>query len=86
MEEQLLHFLQQLGIETKGINTNLLIQTFTHKSFSADTIEANIPYNERLEFLGDSILGACVADTLFATHPEAPESKLTLAKIWLVQE
>jgi ribonuclease-3 len=35
-----------------------------------------VPNNERLEFLGDSVLGLVVTDTLFTTHPDLPEGQL----------
>jgi len=58
---------------------------FIHKSFSADY--KNIyAHNERLEFLGDGILGAIINKLLFLKHPEMPESDLTLYKIALVRE
>lgn len=64
---------------------NLLLQVFIHKSFSADY--KNIyAHNERLEFLGDGILGAIINKFLFLKHPEMPESELTLYKIALVRE
>jgi ribonuclease III len=44
------------------------------------------PHQERLEFLGDAILGACIATKLFQEFPDRPESELTIAKIHLVRE
>ncbi len=75
-----------LAISEEHIDADLLLQAFTHKSFSADTPDAQIPHSERLEFFGDSILGARVAEELFLAYPHLPESKLTLAKIYLVKE
>jgi ribonuclease-3 len=63
----------------------LLLQVFIHKSFSADYINI-YAHNERLEFLGDGILGAIINKLLFLKHPEMPESELTLYKIALVRE
>lgn len=66
-------------------DTNLLLQVFIHKSFSADY--KNIyAHNERLEFLGDGILGAIINKLLFLKHQDMPESELTLYKIALVRE
>lgn len=82
----LISYIITLGIPEADIDQKLLLQAFTHKSFSADTPDANIPHNERLEFLGDSILGARVAEELFTAYGDIAESKLTLAKIYLVKE
>ncbi len=49
---------------------SLLQQALTHKS-------AHNKHNERLEFLGDAILGAIIADYLYTRFPESPEGKLT---------
>jgi ribonuclease-3 len=61
------------------------LQTFIHKSFAADYKDI-IYHNERLEFVGDGILGAVINKLLFLDHPEMPESELTLYKIALVRE
>jgi len=61
--------------------------TFIHKSYSADFRDsAAVPHNERLEFLWDSVLWCVIAEFLYNDYPENAESKLTLAKIALVQE
>lgn len=58
---------------------DLLIQALTHRS-------AGAPHNERLEFLGDAILGALVAESLYARWPNADEGTLTRARAELVRE
>jgi len=75
-----------LWLSIEDVDQELLLQALTHKSFSADTPDEDIPHNERLEFLWDSLLGARVAEDLFTLYPGIPESKLTLAKIYLVKE
>jgi len=45
-----------------------------HRSFAYEN--GGLPTNERLEFLGDSVLGLIVTDTLFRTHPDLPEGNL----------
>ena len=52
----------------------LLERALTHRSFAYEN--GNLPTNERLEFLGDSVLGLVVTDTLFRSHPELPEGQL----------
>ena len=56
----------------------LLRQALRHKS-------AGIDNNERLEFLGDAVLGLVVADALFARYPEAHEDGLSLMRAALVR-
>jgi len=58
---------------------DLLSQALTHRS-------AGAPHNERLEFLGDAVLGALVAESLFARWPSADEGTLTRARAELVRE
>lgn len=57
----------------------LLTQALTHRS-------AGTPHNERLEFLGDAILGALIAEALYAQWPVADEGTLTRARAELVRE
>jgi ribonuclease-3 len=63
----------------------LLRQCLTHRSFCHDDCRQS-PSNERLEFLGDSVLGLAVAELLFRDHPELREGELTKAKALLVNE
>ena len=62
----------------------LLITALTHKSF-AQKSDKKIN-NERLEFLGDSILGFCVAEYLFENYKELPEGQLTKIRSLVVCE
>ncbi|HWA39777.1 MAG TPA: ribonuclease III [Burkholderiales bacterium] len=57
----------------------LLEQALTHRSASA-------PHNERLEFLGDGVLGCAIAEALFARFPDLPEGQLTRLRASLVRE
>ena len=52
----------------------LLEHALTHRSFAYEN--GQVPNNERLEFLGDSVLGMVVTDTLFSSHPDLPEGQL----------
>lgn len=56
------------------INAELLTLALTHRSYAYES--GGIEPNERLEFLGDSVLGVVVTDHLFRTHPELPEGQL----------
>jgi|GEM_PF-701913 len=78
-------FLVTLGINLADIkDEQLLLTAFVHKSYAADFRDP-IPHNERLEFVGDAILGSCVNVNLYKDFPDEPESTLTLYKIALVR-
>jgi ribonuclease-3 len=56
------------------LDAELLELALTHRSFAYEN--GGLPTNERLEFLGDSVLGVVVTDTLFRTHPDLSEGRL----------
>ena len=56
------------------IDPALLERALTHRSYAYEN--GGLPTNERLEFLGDSVLGLVVTDTLYRTHPDLPEGQL----------
>ena len=58
-----------------------LVEALTHSSFAN---EAGVPDNQRLEFLGDSVLGLCVSELLGVMHPDADEGLLTRMRSGLV--
>jgi ribonuclease-3 len=60
-----------LGVE---IEAGMLERALTHRSFAYEN--GGLPTNERLEFLGDSVLGLVVTDTLFRRHPDLAEGQL----------
>jgi ribonuclease III len=60
-----------------------LERALTHRSFAYEN--ANPPTNERLEFLGDSVLGLVVTDTLFRGYPNLPEGQLAKLRAAVVQ-
>jgi ribonuclease-3 len=53
------------------VSDELLTLAMTHRSYSYEN--GNIPTNERLEFLGDSVLGIVVTDILYRLHPNEQE-------------
>ena len=63
--------LAQLQVEISG---PLLDRALTHRSYAYEN--GGLPTNERLEFLGDSVLGLIVTDTLFRQNPDLPEGNL----------
>lgn len=56
------------------IDAELLELALTHRSYAYE--HGGIPHNERLEFLGDSVLGQAVTVMLFTTHPDLDEGEL----------
>jgi ribonuclease-3 len=70
-----------LGVRFK--NTALLEEALTHKSFAMEA-GGKVAFNERLEFLGDSVLSAAVAHYLFNRYPDVDEGRLSQLKSMLV--
>lgn len=66
-------------------NPAFLENALTHSS-CANESRGKLQSNERLEFLGDSILGMIVADHLYRNHPDLPEGELTRTRAALVCE
>jgi ribonuclease-3 len=56
------------------LDAELLHLALTHRSFAYEN--GGLPTNERLEFLGDSVLGVVVTETLYKTHPDLSEGRL----------
>jgi ribonuclease-3 len=61
----------QLGL---AVDLELLERALTHRSYAYE--HGGLPTNERLEFLGDSVLGLVVTDALFHRHPDLTEGQL----------
>ncbi len=61
-----------LGIE--GLSEDFLELALTHRSYAYE--HGGLPTNERLEFLGDAVLGLVVTETLYRWHPELSEGRL----------
>ena len=61
----------RLGVE---LSEEILKQAITHRSFSYEN--GGVPTNERLEFLGDSVLGIVITDELYRKNPDAQEGQL----------
>jgi ribonuclease III len=57
-----------------GLSPELLERALTHRSFAYEN--GGLPTNERLEFLGDAVLGLVVTDALFREYPDLPEGHL----------
>lgn len=70
------------SVDVKFENIYLLQKSLTHRSYAAETNSSE--QNERMEFLGDSILSAVVADYLYQKYPDEDEGRLSQLKSQLV--
>lgn len=89
METDLTELERELG--HAFANPELLVRALTHRSLAQETVQQNRGLaaegtgdNERLEFLGDAVLGLAAAEALFAAHSEWSEGELTRVRAQLV--
>lgn len=75
---------EKLGYTFK--NKALLENALQHSSYANEHRNAGTRSNERLEFLGDAVLGVVTADYLYKKHPDLPEGDLTRIRAALVCE
>jgi ribonuclease-3 len=66
-----LTLIQQLGID---LDPQLFRLALTHRSYAYEN--GGLPHNERLEFLGDAVLGVVVTEFLYRSYPDLPEGRL----------
>ena len=76
----------EAAIGYKFHNITLLQNALTHSSYANERWHNSLLSNERLEFLGDSILGMVVAEYLYAHFPDRPEGELTRMRADMVCE
>lgn len=80
--ERLENFLQKLGLQMRDLG--LLNQALTHPTYA---FEHNLSsHNQRLEFLGDAVLGLVVAEYLYRAFPSLTEGELTRLRAAIVCE
>lgn len=70
--EELSRYLTEVTGEP--VDELLLTRALTHRSFSYEN--GGLPHNERLEFLGDSVLGVVITQRLYLRYPDRPEGEL----------
>ena len=70
----------RLGFEF--LDPSLLVQALSHRSWCAEA--GGLPSNERLEFLGDAVLGLVVAEHCYRTYPDLPEGSLAKVRAAVV--
>jgi len=73
---------ETFGVSPKELS--LYITALRHKSAAKNIYNGNAASNERLEFLGDAVLDAAVADYLFDKYPDAEEGEMTKIKSRIV--
>ncbi len=71
-------------LNLKFKNKKILIEAFLHRSYLNEHPQISLPHNERLEFLGDAVLGFIVTEILYKKYPEKSEGELTHWKAALV--
>ncbi len=76
----------EMKISYQFKNLELLNQALTHKSYINEYSFSPSASNERLEFLGDTVLGLIIANKLFITYPEHSEGELSVLKAAVVNE
>lgn len=69
----------RIALDHSFTDPSLLRQALTHRSYG-------VPHNERLEFIGDAVLGLVIARILYDRFPATPEGKLTRMRAHLVNE
>lgn len=67
-------------------NIGILKEALTHSSYANESKNKKIRYNERLEFLGDSVLGLVISEYIFARYKHLPEGELTKVRASVVCE
>src|SRR5574344_1195667 len=75
-------FFKKINVKPKNIK--LYEMAFTHKSYNFDANTSHVDY-ERLEFMGDAIVGFVVADLCYTLHPELSQGDMTKLRSNLVQ-
>jgi ribonuclease III len=61
----------ELGVQ---VDPELFRRALTHRSYAYEN--GDLPHNERLEFLGDSVLGVVITESLYRAHPDLAEGRL----------
>ncbi len=84
INNKLLKLEKLFGRKIEGKNRKLFITSITHSSFSGEF--PDYPSNERLEFLGDSVISLAITNYLFKHYPDLPEGELSKNRAYLVSE
>lgn len=82
--EQIKEFQKIIGYQFK--NLNIINEALTHSSYTNEYRKKQVQNNERLEFLGDSVLGIVVSEYIYLKYKELPEGELTKIRANVVCE
>lgn len=82
---EILHDLER-KISYRFRDISLLSTALTHRSYANENQQRDVSDNERMEFLGDSVLGLCVSDLIIKKYASSPEGTLTRVRAALVNE
>ena len=74
----------EAAIDYKFNNREYILEALTHSSYSNEN--KKFKYNERMEFLGDSVLGLVISDHIFKKETGVPEGELTKLRANIVCE
>ncbi|MFI5358852.1 MAG: ribonuclease III [Halanaerobiales bacterium] len=85
LDEKLIQELER-EIEIEFHDKLLLQRALTHKSFSNENTNLALRNNERLEFLGDSVLSIVISSYIFQNFPDYPEGELAKMRSVIVSE
>jgi ribonuclease III len=77
--EDIARLIEALGGD---VDRDLIELSMTHRSYAYEN--GGLPTNERLEFLGDSVLGVVITEELFRRHPDLPEGQLAKLRAAIV--
>lgn len=83
MNDELTRLQRRLRVKVR--EPRLLAQALVHRSYLNEATEPGLVSNERLEFLGDAVLGLVIASFLFSRYPTVPEGRLTELRSHLVK-
>ncbi|RKD34403.1 ribonuclease III [Thermohalobacter berrensis] len=83
-KKQLIDLQNKIKYNFKDLN--LIDRALTHSSYANENKDKNIKNNERLEFLGDSVLGLVVSNYIFEKYPNYPEGELSKLRALVVCE
>jgi ribonuclease-3 len=84
LDDAVLRLCERLGYSFT--DKGLLLDALTHRSFKNERPDVALADNERLEFLGDAVVGLMVASLLYAQFPDSDEGELTRRRADLVSE
>jgi ribonuclease-3 len=89
-QERVVRLTARLGLPEGSLKPELALQALRHGSYVHERSLAPgreiLASNERLEFLGDAVLGFLIARLVYERYPEAPEGELTRLRAGLVRE